>query len=425
MSFSDYKRMIYFFSCGIADKTPVVLENENTKALRDLAKENNVLPAVVYAFLKAKQNDENALKDENIKDLQKELFAAAMHETKRRYEIKKVLDAFKDANEEACILKGDSLSELYCKNALRMSGDTDIYAGENISEKKINKILESAGLSVLKRPPESHHAMAVGKDAGLIEVHLSLHDEMFEKVWFFGKAKIKQSYIIKEAGGFSFKALSPTDEFLFVTMHFIKHFLSAGAGIKQLADVCLYVLKKGDEIDCSRAYELLKELKYDKFFDTALSIGADVLNVEKSKLRFINGYCEDDSLKDEILYDCFCGGAFGHNEKERNKFYEEYTKKRFETLNGKENYESYIKKTRSKAMLKRMILSSEELKKRYTYVKKSPLLIPAGHINHAAEIILNIVLGKRKVSQYRVKLPQSANDTVKKRMELIEKLKMI
>lgn len=72
-----------------------------------------------------------------------------------------------------------------------------------------------------------------------------------------------------------------------------------------------------------------------------------------------------------------------------------------------------------------MILSSEELKKRYTYVKKSPLLIPAGHINHAVEIILNIVLGKRKVSQYRVKLPQSANDTVKKRMELIEKLEMI
>lgn len=426
MSYETFKRMIYFFVCGITDEVPKAYANEDTDLIRKAAEKNNVLPSVVYAFLKAKQKDESCLVNEDDKHLKREIFAYASRETKRHNEIHKLLCEFERNGKDVCVLKGDSLAELYCKNAVRASGDTDLYAGENISEKQINEILTQAGFFVLKRPPESHHVRAKGKNSGLVEVHLTLHDEQLESIWFKHKSGVKSEYVTKKtADGFEFKALAPTDEFLFVTMHFIKHFLISGVGIKQLADVCFYVAKKKNEIDFTVTDAIFKDLKYDKFFDTALSLAADVMNIDKENLHFVNGYCSDAALKDEILYDCYTGGVFGSNDKDRNKFYEEYTKLRFEAENNNSDYEKYVKHTRKKYMLKRMILSNEELKKRYTYVKKSPVLIPIGHINHASEIIWKIFTGKRKTTEYKIQMPKMPTKAVNKRMNLIKKLDMI
>lgn len=426
MSFENYKRMIYFFACGVQDKIPVAKENEDTCKIRELAEKNNVLPAVLYAFLKAKINDENVLENEEQNALKKEMFAYAMHQTKRRHEIKKLIDEFEKENYDVCVIKGDSLEEIYCENAIRTSGDTDLYAGKNVSEKKINEIFRRANFYVLKRPPESHHVMAKSEKGGLVEMHLTLHDSAFEDVWFGNETKPENKYVVKKThDNFSFKAFEATDEFLFVTMHFIKHFLIGGAGIKQLADVALYVKNKKNEIDFIRVDLLIKKLRYDKFFDVAMSLASDTFMINKNELHFINHYEEDMHLKDEILHDCYIGGAFGSDKQKENKFYEEYTRLRYTKTHTNMEYEKFIKRSRTKNMIKHMILSGEEMKKRYKYVQKSNLLIPVGHLHHAVEIFGKIISGKKKADDYLIKVSNEAGEEVKERIKLIKKLEMI
>lgn len=425
MGFDEFKQIVYLLSCGAQNITPKIDEKIDMDEIFKIAAAQNVLPCVIFAVRLAWEKNESIAKKSDINKINNTLMAFAVRETRRRFVISKLLANFREHRINACILKGDSLCELYFDETLRVSGDTDIYTDcRNVRE--LSKILEEVGFRVNPKAPESHHIVASHSDGGIVEVHLSMHDEIFEDAWFENTSEIKQDYVTKTMkDGFSFQALAATDEFIFVTFHFIKHFLTSGAGIKQFADVCLFVKKHKSDIDFVRVDDILKKLKYDKFFDICMSMAVEYFQLDMNDVHFVNAYLRDTDLFDALMMDMYTGGVFGREDKKRERFYFEYTKQRFKSLKGEKEYEKYMKNVRRKNKLKQIILSRDSLEKRYPYVKKSIVLIPAGHIHHAFDIVLGIVSGKRKISEYTKKDNAETNDTIEKRMELIKKLKMI
>jgi hypothetical protein len=120
------------------------------------------------------------------------------------------------------------------------------------------------------------------------------------------------------------------------------------------------------------------------------------------------GFCE-------LLEDMECGGLFGMSDAENSQFFELYTKRRSGN-NALEHSVYRITKGENNAF--RMIFPSlEGMKKRFSYVKKFPVLLPVAWVHRIIKLAL-MQFGITKRSE-GVSLINS------RKMNLIEKLGMI
>lgn len=362
--------MMYLFSCSVTGKPLEKTCEADFKEIYARAVEQGVMHNV-YESAKALYDNGMLNIEEDWFNIVKNISVkSVLMNIQRNYVIHKLFEELEKNKVKYCLLKGEALAQFYHNPELRISGDTDIFVVEEDKDKAL-KTIEAFGFEVDPHIAISHHIEANHPIGGKLEIHFSLYEKMFEDVWFDNKVLVQEEYRkIQTKDGSEICTLGITDGLIFTTMHYTKHFLVGGVGIRQLMDVILYMSKYRLKIDWERFNSIIEHLKYKKFIDNSIGIGVKYLNISSECLpRHI---C-DNNIMEKMLDDFEQGGLFGKKEEERKGFYFKYTQIRFNRFKN-ENYKEYLKKW-VRLNLKDIIFpSTTTLAKKFPYFKKSTAL---------------------------------------------------
>jgi hypothetical protein len=143
------------------------------------------------------------------------------------------------------LLKGTTLAALYAEPEARISGDTDVLINSD-KEDKASEVLKTLGYEVSKREEHEHHFEAKHPIGGLMEVHVELIQKSVSDMAFYNKVEYNEEFRIHQNG---VKTFGFNDGLVYNAVHFIKHFVKSGAGVRHIMDMLLYMKKYEEEID--------------------------------------------------------------------------------------------------------------------------------------------------------------------------------
>lgn len=408
---SNFSALAYLFSCGALGIIPEKTELD-IKKVAILAKEQGVWDTV---FVALKTLKDNGINEEKLNKLQLKFISKCANTLKNRERINDLLIEFKEQGIECVVLKGVTLAELYAYPETRQSGDVDLLINP-ADEQKAIFFLKSKGFSVKQRTENGNHSECKSETYGLIELHTSLYYNLMNDVWFNNHKMIKEEYIDKG----NYKTLGITDGFLYCFLHAVKHFLSNGLSLRQVADTLLYIKKYKDKIDFNRVYSVLEDLKYKDFLFSIIGIGIEYMAFQKSDLIEC-GYSTD--KVNLILEDMQKCGIFGKKQNFKNDLYYAYSKERF-NKKGNGNFNSYvtnIKRQNAKGVIS---FGAKNLQKRYEFYNKNKYLYPVAVVCHFW-YLLKTALKKPYLLKDTAKFSGSESQAVSEKLELIKKLNMI
>lgn len=270
--------------------------------------------------------------------------------------------------------------------------------------------MKDCGFEIGDKVYESHQIECTHPIAGLVEIHTMMYGKKTEDVCFNNEVKYNEEYLNIQADDETiYQTLGVTDNFMFIFLHFVKHFLSSGAGIRQLEDVLIYTENNYRVIDWDRVNTSLKNLGFNKFFQCVIAIGKKYFAFPE---KTFNAYVVDDSLIERVFEDMMQGGVFGHNDSSREGFYDLYLTERCKKIKNKD-YVLY----KNKRKLTRLFPNRKFMSVNFPYVEKSALLMPVAWIHR---IILGVFKNKSQV-QVNTKTDQKH----KKRLALMQELGML
>ena len=404
---SDFITMMRLMTNAATDNNIDVESFDKSKVLQ-YAKEQSVLP-LVYSVMN--------ISDDKYK--QAVLRTVSKNISDLSY-IRKILDEVHKNNINYVILKGESVAAVYKDPALRMSGDVDILVDEK-DEDRVLEIFSQYGYSYTKRPEWGNETELYHPSKKLVEIHVALYDKSREDIFFGPVGNITEPYmrITTENLG-EIDVLSPNDGIMFLYLHFVKHFLSSGAGIRQLLDVVMYSRFYRDKIDWDKLFEKLKSIHYLQLYSYLLSAAVKYMGFKKEDFPRVD---YDFERADKVLADLQHCGIFGHNEADLAQFKRIYEKKRNEKY-GFVNYDNYEKRYHA-SKIKLIFPSCKVMEKKYEYLRNHSYLLPFAWIQRIVSVGFGMLTKKKKIEKYININNINTNDVIDDRMKLMEELDMI
>ena len=226
-------------TCAIAGAKGIAyIPKIDWETLIRIAHEHNVLPLVTLAIDKLGEND---CPNEIRRSLSDAMHCTASRNLLKEQRILLLLRDMEQAGFCVQVLKGYAVSRYYFYPECRESVDTDLLISPE-EEERVQAFLRNKGFCVRERNPTRHHAVYQHAKFGIIEVHVSLYDEIVENVWFqkVGRNEvINETYekVVSPMG--AYYTLGPTDNLIFLALHMMKHFIGSGLTIRMMIDIAL------------------------------------------------------------------------------------------------------------------------------------------------------------------------------------------
>lgn len=302
------------------------------------------------------------------KSLDAAYYSALFESTVRCSKFLKLSEFLSENKIEHMPVKGYYIRELYPVKELRSFGDIDILIHEK-DRKRCDSLMKSLGYTV-KNDWEPTYSYI--KDDEYYEIHTNLFDvrlkdradmtEYFSSAWLHAK---------KDSG----LRFVPDTEFhlIYIICHLAKHLSTGGAGIRMYLDVALYILRYDSVISWERTEEEFKKLGLERFFHTVLSAVNEWFYV-KASCDFENF---DEELS-ELLEFTLDSDIFGHS-RDNSAI----------RLRGEE-------RSKKRTALKILFPPAEQLENRYTFLKRSRLLLPLAWI---VRVFKNFGLIPKKIKE--------------------------
>ena len=356
---------------------PVGLDLEKTIQLAQI----HQIPVLLYYGAAINGFDKNSLEMKKLFNL---VCAHLQASEQQLYEVNRVSEAFEAEDIDFLPLKGMVLKSMYEKPEMRAMGDCDILIKIEQYE-RIKIVLEKLGYGFCY---ESDHELVWSIDGLCLELHKSIvptYDEDFYS--FFGDG---WDVAIKEQNS-SKHHMSDEDFYIYMFVHFAKHFRNTGIGIKHLVDFWVFA-KEVPTIDWEYIEQQLEKFGLAEFFE----------NVKRTVSVWFDG-AEANSKTDIITETIFSGGAFGDFE----------TGKVSRVLCDVERGSSLLG-TKARTFLKLVFLPYKHMCEKYAILKKIPILLP---FTWVIRIFSVIVFKRKKVVSYKKKQSNITSGTLKKRKE--------
>lgn len=391
-------------------------------AVYRLAHEHNVLPLFACALLKSP--DLPCPRDI------REYALGVLRDTSsvntiRRQRILHLIQELNSSGFDVKILKGYAAARYYAYPESRDSVDTDIWIHED-QEAAIYAFFEAKGFRNEERSLTSHHGICTHKQYGKIEVHTNLYDEIIEDVWFKGmdgNEFVQNPYEKISVPDGEFVTLGATDQFIFLTLHMIKHFIEGGLSIRMMLDVVLHYIHRKRDIDLERYWNIMEELHYTEVVKAVLQIMSCYAGFGEAALT---GMEETDQANVElILDDLVLGGYMGCWEQEsRFESGMEYNRLLLMKTKSSLQYKAYMFWWKIRSGYKLMFSSPQYLRDKYTFLKEFPFLFPFIWVYQMIAFPVKKV--KSGVLKRDIRCEkQETNDRVKQRIDLFKKLGML
>ena len=393
---SQFETMLRLFAAGATGNENSSLGGIDADAVISLAHLQGVWTVVYPALSKVSDVSKYHLQ-----------FLTAVSSSIRRNEFTfGILKKITDSGIDVCLLKGSVAAKLYAEPDYRISSDTDILINKK-DEKKLSDILKENGYTVERRKKNDHHMKAEHPVGGLMEVHVSLYSQITDKVIFGGRPMYNESWMEIDISGKKVKTLGINDNLMYLTAHYIKHFITGGASVRQMMDLLLYIKRYEKEIDFDKYNKLLKELKYDKLIGAVKSIGAKYFGMDFEITEPV--------LMDELLNDCESVGLFGAAADSNVSVYKQYCKKRQSVSSGKLKILFWFKD--ESTVFNRLFPSKHVLLKRGYLYAKYTWLVPVGWVHSFFDALMR---------RFRhEKTDTKTNERRNKRAALMKNLEMI
>lgn len=400
----EFENMLYLFGAAATGKNIDIKNCENLSKIRELALSQGVWDVIYGAVREKLASGEVSVPPEVYVKLEKTFMSnVALNIRKVEFNMN-TLRKLEENGVKCCVLKGTTVARLYSMPETRISSDMDIVIDEE-NEEKTAEILKSLGYACETRAKHDHHMKAYHKIGGLLEVHVALHSVPTNDILLDDEIRYKEDFILLDDG---IHTLGVNDGLIYLSAHLIKHLINDATGVRQMMDLLLYMKAYEKEIEWEKYYSLMKKLGYDTLIAVVKGIGVKYFGME------LDGAITEGSGMEELLEDCEIGGAFGKDEKEREQFYHLYVQKKAGNTNLGH---SLYRLTRSERSVIRMLFPKfKEMKKRFRYVNKFPILLPVGWIHRIIELILK-QLGI-------IKQKEEISTVCQRRMEMVEKLGM-
>ena len=296
------------------------------------------------------------------KSLDAAYYSALFESTVRCSKFLKLSEFLSENEIEHMPVKGYYIRELYPVKELRSFGDIDILIHEK-DRKRCDSLMKSLGYTV-KNDWEPTYSYI--KDDEYYEIHTNLFDvrlkdradmtEYFSSAWLHAK---------KDSG----LRFVPDTEFhlIYIICHLAKHLSTGGAGIRMYLDVALYILRYDSVISWERTEEEFKKLGLERFFHTVLSAVNEWFYVKAS--------CDFENFGEELselLEFTLDSDIFGHSR------------------------DNSAIKLRGEERSKILFPPAEQLENRYTFLKRSRLLLPLAWI---VRVFKNFGLIPKKIKE--------------------------
>ncbi|MBE7011647.1 MAG: hypothetical protein E7415_03130 [Ruminococcaceae bacterium] len=402
----SFEDMLYLFGAG-ARGEKVHFEHEiNLDEIRNISLNQGVWQTV-YTAVPDDNSDKSKYKASFLKSVTNNMM--------RNEFTLHIIEELEKQGISCCMLKGMTIAKLYKEPSCRVSGDVDILI-EADKEKSAMNALAQLGYKVEPRGRNSHHFLAGHPRGGLLEVHIEMYSDPTRDILLSGKLKYEEERMILDIDGKHLvKTLSIDDGAVYMTAHYIKHFISKGVGVRQLMDLLLYLEEYGDRINWKRYYEIFDDLKYTKLIKNLYAIGNKYFG---AKFEDVNDECIE-----AILTDTQSGGTFGGGNEGIEKFYEVFTQRK--TDMSREEYEKYMYTKKNATMFRRLFPYREVMKKNGYKVRNTPELL-IRYIQRLWKLSIMIISKKEVKKRLTYNMNDVAvNDEIKTRLKMMEDLEII
>lgn len=408
----NFINMMKLFSYGATGNENCIIYDFDYEKVMFYANEQGVWQIVHYAVEQLLKQNKISV-DKNLFDITKmQVIMSCLKNFEKISYSHKVIEEFNKNGIKNCVIKGESLSALYYKPECRISGDVDIYIG-NENEDKACEILSNFGYVIEQKSDDANHYSCMHPVYGELELHTTLYYKIIQETWFKNIAFVSEPFIEYE----NYNTLGYTDGCINVALHTINHFLSSGFGVRHIMDFLLYLDHFYDKINIEKFISTMKDLKYYHFIEVILGIGEKYFDI-KQKIPS----CYSDDEIDKVLDTIYKGGIFGHKLSGENTF-EIYTSLRI--ANSGKNPEKVMRKWRRKNVLKALSFAPSRMYKHYPYCRKNKLLLPVAWCNHIGYIFKTAFKRRKIVSDViKYKTPEK-NEGINKKIELLKELDMI
>ncbi len=348
----------FFVECvkrGIKDEKIELIPDElDYKQFYNLCTSHS-MSVVVF---KALENVKDNLHPQFLAALQKSVHRYVMLDVQGEYDINTVLTAFEERGIKHMPLKGYHLKKLYPSTDMRYASDCDVLI-DVAQLKEVRALVEELGLAT-KRHDEHHDIVYYPETKTVFELHKTIFVGPLEKYFGvenkgFDRAHVREGYQY-------FYEMDRERFYISLLGHSAYHFAeSAGVGIRHLTDIYLY----------RKAYDLNEEY----------------LNVELDK-------CGLRQFKDEFenvsAYFFECAEADEFTQKLAKHILESSLLANAEKKSASDvaaNTNNNDEKAKSRSILRKIFLPTEQMKFTYPVLKKAIWLLPIFHVVRWVQVV--------------------------------------
>ena len=276
------------------------------------------------------------------------------------------------------ILKGCASAEYYGDPLLRTMGDVDFYVPTSYFE-KADKLLLKNGFH--SNNINHEYEKAYTKDGVIYELHNTINGVPGGKVGIkirhyfddvFDKAELKHFDLAE------YYSPSPFHQGLVMLLHFARHMITGGIGLRHFCDWAVFVDKIGDDF-VPMFEDKLKQVGLWRFAQIMTQFCTAYLGL---KPQAWTGKI-DKKLIYDLKNDVFAGGNFGHKDLSRADEAKFITSRKKGGVNNDSN-------------VKQAVLSANEIVRRHwKFADKAPIVYPAGWAFFGGRYAIRSIAGKR------------------------------
>ncbi len=283
-----YKYLLRLLSSVILNIQPPKPNKEIDWALVfHLAKQHSVFGMLSYAV--EKLDEEYLPSQDMLPELKQIQRSELILESNIQFETEKLIEVIKKNDIDALLLKGMVLKEYYPVPSMRSMSDVDILYKE-CDKSKVKQVLKEQGYKLTLdfngelnfiKPPFHHY-----------EFHPCLtftprnYNDVFYDVWDNPQQSTSGNCM----------TLSLANTYVYMLEHLAKHIEKAGAGLRMVMDVFVFLRKEQNNLNSEIINRKLEELKLKEFSEKIITIaqswfGSENPDTESTAAQFILGSC--------------------------------------------------------------------------------------------------------------------------------------
>ena len=226
-----------------------------------------------------------------------------------------IFDIYHKLGFHPVLLKGQGAATLYKNPGLRVFGDIDIYVPDG-GQKLMDWVKQNA--DDIKEDPRRSHILAFSWQGATIENHLCLL-KFYNKRLFANMQSIVADELNPDAdpafvtiNGQQIETLPPTLGLLYLIVHFSRHLISSGVGVRQLCDITLHIHHFHQRIDTESIERWFDKLEMRRMANAVAAACVKYLGLPDSEVPYDYKADEWGNKADELMQIIMDGGNSGY-----------------------------------------------------------------------------------------------------------------